>query len=81
MYVSGFFTEGNVLSAGIDVYEEVAKEYFKYRAGEITATTYYETFAEYYPFIPVVFRKGYVLTSNEIKLNLKGMPYSLYSGI
>ena len=81
MDVSGFFTEGNVLSAGIDVYEEVAKEYFKYRAGEITATTYYETFAEYYPFIPVVFRKGYVLTSNEIKLNLKGMPYSLYSGI
>ncbi len=81
MDISGFFREGNVLSSGINTKERVATEYFRYRAGEITAEEYYEIFIEYYPFVPVLFRKGYVSTSNDVKLTLKQMPYNLYSGI
>ncbi len=81
MDIAQFFTEGKKLSSGINVKEKVATEYFKYRAGEITAVEYYKIFAENYPFVPIAFRKGYILTSGEIKLSLKEMPYSLYSGI
>lgn len=81
MDISGFFSEGNVLSSGINTNELVAKEYFRYRAGEITAEEYYEIFIEYYPFVPVLFRKGFVATSDDVKLTLKQMPYSLYNGI
>ena len=81
MDIGQFFNPESMLSAGIDVDGTAATEYLRYRAGEITPAEYYEVFAEQYPFIPVVFRKGYVLTSNEIKLNLKEVPYSLYSGL
>lgn len=81
MDISGFFREDSPLSAGINTKELVATEYFKYRAGEITPADYYEIFAEYYPIVPVLFRKGYVAASGDVNLNLKQMPYSLYSGI
>jgi peptide/nickel transport system substrate-binding protein len=81
MDISGFFREGNMLSSGINTNELVATEYFRYRAGEITAEEYYEIFIEYYPFIPVLFKKGFVATSDDVKLTLKQMPYNLYTGI
>lgn len=81
MDIGSFFREGNMLSSGINTKELVATEYFKYRAGEITPEEYYDIFVEYYPFVPVLFRKGFVATSDDVKLNLKQMPYSLYSGI
>lgn len=81
MDLSQFFLEGGTLSAGIDKTDRAATEYFNYRAGKITAEEYYKTFAEEYPFVPIVFRTGYVITSDDIKLNLKQMPFSLYNGI
>ena len=81
MDIGQFFNQNSMLSAGIDVDSEVATEYFRFRAGEITPAEYYEVFVEQYPFVPIVFRKGYVLTSDELKLNLKEIPYSLYSGL
>lgn len=81
MDIGEFFLEGSVLSSGINIKERVATEYFRYRAGEITAEEYYEVFVEYYPFVPVLFKKGYVAVSDDIKLSLKQMPYNLYSGI
>ncbi|MBQ8765344.1 MAG: hypothetical protein IJZ16_00910 [Clostridia bacterium] len=81
MDISDFFKEGSLLSAGIDTNSLVATEYFRYRAGEITPEEYYEIFVEYYPFVPVLFKKGYVATSDDVKLTLKQMPYSLYGGI
>lgn len=81
MDIGDFFREGNMLSSGINTKDRVATEYFKYRAGEITAEEYYEVFIEYYPFVPVLFRKGFVATSDDVNLTLKQMPYNLYSGI
>ncbi len=81
MDISEFFREDSAVSAGINKNERVATEYFRYRAGEITPEEYYEIFVEYYPFVPVLFKKGYVAVSDDIKLSFKQMPYSLYSGI
>lgn len=81
MDIAEFFREGSLLSVGISTKELVAKEYYRYRAGEITPAEYYDLFAEYYPFIPLLFRKGYVAMSGDVNLNLKQMPFSLYSGI
>jgi peptide/nickel transport system substrate-binding protein len=81
MDIGDFFREGSMLSSGIDTKGLVATEYFRYRAGEITPEEYYEIFIEYYPFVPVLFRKGYVSVSDDVKLTLKQMPYSLYGGI
>ncbi len=81
MDIAEFFQVGSGISAGINTEERAATAYFKYRAGEITPKEYYDIFAEYYPFVPVTFRKGYTVTSNDVNLNLKQMPYSLYSGI
>lgn len=81
MDIGDFFRDGNMLSSGININERVATEYFKYRAGEITAEEYYDIFIEYYPFVPVLFKKGYVATSDDVKLTLKQMPYSLYGGV
>ena len=81
MDISQFFSSGDPLNSGIDADGIAATQYFKYRAGEITPTEYYEIFAEDYPFIPVVFRKGYVATSDKVKLNLKETPYNLYNGL
>ncbi len=81
MDISEFFLENGEFSSGINKNELVSTEYFKYRAGEITPEEYYEIFVEYYPFVPVLFKKGYIATSNDVKLTLKQMPYSLYGGI
>ncbi len=81
MDIGQFFREGSSLSAGINTNERVATEYFKYRAGEITPAEYYDVFIEYYPFVPVLFKNGYVAMSADVNLNLKQVPYSLYNGI
>ena len=81
MDISQFFTSGTPFSSGINTTQRFATEYFKYRAGEITAAEYYETFIEYYPFIPIAFRTGYAVTSNDVTLNFEKIPFSLYNGI
>lgn len=81
MDLNSFFLEGGTLNAGINKTDRAVKEYYNYRAGKITAQEYYSIFAEEYPFVPVVFRTGYVITSDDLKLNLKQMPFSLYNGI
>ncbi len=81
MDIAEFFKEESPFSAGIDKEERAATEYFKYRAGELTPAEYYDIFAEYYPIVPIVFRKGYAVTSGEVNLKFKQMPYSLYGGI
>lgn len=81
MDLSQFFVESGNVAAGINKTDRVATEYFNYRAGKITAKEYYEIFAEEYPFVPVVFRTGYVMSSDDIKIDLTQMPFNLYNGI
>lgn len=81
MDLNAFFVEGGAFSAGINKNDRAVKEYYNYRAGKITAEEYYGIFAEEYPFVPVVFRTGYVISSNDIKIDLKQMPNNLYSGL
>lgn len=81
MDLSQFFLESGTLNAGINKTDRAVTEYYNYRAGEITAEEYYKIFAEEYPFVPIVFRTGYVITSDDIKLNLEQMPNNLYSGL
>lgn len=79
MDLSRFFN-GN-LSAGIDKSGKAATAYFRYRAGEITAEEYYKIFAEEYPFVPVLFRNGYSVTSADIKTDLSKNPFDLYKNL
>lgn len=82
MDISRFFVDGTKFSAGINKSEKAATQYFKYRAGEISEKEYYEIFAEEYPFIPIAFRTGYTVLSDDISwLDLKQMPFNLYNGI
>lgn len=82
MDISRFFMDGTNFSAGINKSEKSATEYFRYRAGEISAKEYYEIFADEYPFVPIAFRTGYTVLSDDIKtMDLRQMPFSLYNGI
>lgn len=78
MDIARFFTDGNAQSTGIDKTERAATEYFRYRAGEISAEEYYAVFAEYYPFVPICFRKGYVVSSADISVDSTRIPFNLY---
>ena len=81
MDISQFFNDNSPLSSGIATSGLVAREYYRYRAGEITPAEYYDLFTEYYPFIPILFRTGYVSTSGDLDLKLKQMPFSLYNNL
>lgn len=79
MDISAFFTENGFVSAGINKNEKAATEYFRYRAGEINAKEYYDIFIEEYPFVPLLFRTGYVVNSSDLTLELSEVPFSLYN--
>lgn len=79
MDLSPFFLENGTLSAGIEKDGRASTEYFNYRAGKITAEEYYGIFAEEYPFIPVLFRNGYVVTSADVTADLSENPFDLYN--
>ncbi len=79
MDLSQFF-RGN-LSAGIDKAGRAATDYFNFRAGKITAEEYYAVFAEEYPFVPVLFRNGYVVTSADVQTPLSNNPFDLYKNL
>ena len=79
MDLSRFF-RGN-LSGGIDKSGKAATDYFRYRAGEITVEEYYKIFAEEYPFVPVLFRNGYSVTSADVKVDLSKNPFDLYHNL
>ena len=81
MDLSQFFLENGSLSVGIDKSSKASTEYFRYRAGKITTEEYYEIFAEEYPFVPVLFRNGYVVTSGDIKTNLSENPSDIYRNL
>ena len=80
MDISQFFGSG-AQSMGIDKTERVVTEYYKFRAGEITAQQYCEIFSEYYPFVPVCFRKGYAVFSGDVNPQINSFPNNIYSGI
>ncbi len=75
MDLSQFFKENGSLSVGIDLTSKAATKYFEYRAGKITTEEYYEFFKEEYPFVPVIFRAGYMVTSTDIKDDLLLNPF------
>ncbi len=77
--ISAFFTDTGFVSAGINKNEKAATEYFRYRAGEITAKEYYDIFIEEYPFVPLLFRTGYVVNSADLTIELSEAPFSLYN--
>lgn len=81
MDLSQFFLDGGTLSAGIDKSGLAAKDYFRYRSGEISAEEYYNVFAEEYPFVPVLFRTGYVVTSADVTADLSKTPFDLYNNL
>ena len=81
MDLSQFFLENGILSAGIEKTSRAVTEYFNYRAGKITAEEYYAVFAEEYPFVPVLFRNGYTVTSADIKTELSKNSFDLYENL
>ncbi len=81
MDLSQFFKDGASLNAGIDKTGRATTEYFNYRAGKITAEEYYSVFAEEYPFVPILFRNGYVVTSADVTSNLSENPFDLYNNL
>lgn len=81
MDIGIFWEEGSPFSSGIDRTERAATEYARYRAGEMSSAEYSEIFAEFYPFVPVCFRTGYIVSSDDIALDLSRAPYNLYYNI
>lgn len=79
MDLSQFFLENGKFGAGINKSSKASTEYFRYRAGRITTEEYYEIFAEEYPFVPVLFRNGYVVISGDIKTDLSENPFDIYN--
>ncbi len=69
------------LSNGIDQSSSAAVDYFNFRAGKIVPEDYFETFAEEYPFVPILFRSGYVVTSTDINVSLSTNPFDLYNNL
>lgn len=69
------------LGAGVDKESRSVKEYAKFRAGKLTYEEYYSIFIEEYPFVPILFRNGYVVTSADIKTNVLENPFYLYENI
>ena len=80
MDISPFFGSG-AHGMGIDKTEKCVTDYYKFRAGEMTAEEYYEVFSEYYPFIPICFRKGNVVFSGDVNPQTNSFPNNIYSGI
>lgn len=81
MDIGVFFKDDTPFGKGVDKTERAAAEYARYRSGEISATEYYGIFAEFYPFVPICFRTGYVVNSSDVSLDLSRAPYSLYYNI
>ncbi len=80
MDISQFFGSG-ALGMGIDKTERVVTDYYKYRAGEISEKQYFDIFAEYYPFVPICFRKGSAVFSGDVTPQENQFPYNIYAGI
>lgn len=80
MDISPFFSSG-VHGVGIDKTEKVVTDYYKFRAGEMSAQEYYEVFSEFYPFIPVCFKKGHAVFSGDITPQTNNFPNNIYAGI
>ena len=80
MDISPFFSN-DTFGVGINKTEKVVTDYYKFRAGEISAETYFETFSEYYPFIPICFKKGHAIFSGDITPQTNNFPNNIYAGI
>lgn len=78
MDISQFFSDESPLGKGVDKTERAATEYARYRSGEISAAEYYKIFAEFYPFVPVCFRTGYIISSQDVTLDLSRAPDNIY---
>lgn len=78
MDISEFWRDGSPFSSGIDKTERAAAEYSRYRSGEMTAAEYYGIFAEFYPFVPICFRTGYIAYSADVTPDLSRAPYNIY---
>ena len=81
MDLSQFFLESGSVSAGINRSEKATKKYFDYRSGKISTEEYYAVFAEEYPFVPILFRNGYVVTSADVSADLSENPFDLYNNL
>ncbi len=77
--LSQFFEKDGLLSAGIS--QTSASSYFKMRNGSLTKEEYITNFVTDYPFIPICFRKAYVLYSNGLSGDFPRAPYDIYYGI
>lgn len=73
-----FYRDGSPFSAGIDKAEGAAAEYGRFRAGELSPQEYSAVFTEFYPFIPLCFRTGYIVHSADITPDLSRAPYNIY---
>ena len=75
---AGFFLEGTPYGMGIDKTLGSSTKYFEYLQGKITADEYFKIFYEDVPFLPICYRKGYVVSSKGVHPTIDLMPFSLY---
>lgn len=79
--IAGFFKDGVQYGMGIDKTAPSAVKYFEYLAGKLSAKEYYNVFMAEYPFVPVCFKKGYVVSSKGVDFSKDGMPFDLYGNL
>ena len=77
--LSPFFEKDGLVSAGTS--KKIAADYFKMRAGSKSEEDFVNAFVTDYPFVPLCFRKGYVLYANGLPEDFERAPYDIYYGI
>ena len=77
--LSPFFEKEGLVSAGVS--KKISGDYFKMRSGTKSEEDFINSFVTDYPFVPVCFRKGYVLYANGLPEDFERAPYDIYYDI
>ncbi|MCR4594964.1 MAG: hypothetical protein K5761_07915 [Clostridiales bacterium] len=77
--LSPFFEKDGTVSNGIS--KKVSKDYYKMRSGSKSEEYFIKAFVSDYPFVPICFRKGYVLYANGLPDDFERAPYDIYYNV
>ncbi len=81
MSLSQFFTSGSGVSNGIDTTSRIVSMYDEFLRGKITVQRFVDYFNVSSPFVPVCYRKGIEVYTNELSVGKYGSPGDRYENI
>lgn len=81
MSLEPFFGEDAGASFGINKDTDIVKEYYSFRAGDVSVQRFIDFFNVYLPFIPLCFRQGVASYTNELSYSEEGTDSDIFAGI